>query len=200
MSGLAPPPPRLSAKPRILTLPAGLALVRFYDPRRGDWHTQRPYGPLPDMRFDHHPPPCRLHPDRSVWYAATSLRGAVAEVFGRQGFVDRAAGVRVAKATVRGELRVLDLVGIAARAVGLTQQIAATSDYTTCQQWARAFYEGYRQVQGLRWRGRQSGSLCVMFHDRANREPLAAQSWSITDPAVWPRIARSARECRLTIV
>ena len=193
-------PPRLPPKPRILTLSPGLILVRFYQPRGGDWSTRRRYGPLDDVRFDHHPPPCRMHDRHSVWYAATSFVGAVAEAFGRRGWIDRAARLRMVRAKVQGELRVLDLVGLAARAVGLTQEIAATTDYALCQEWARAIYRLVPGVHGIRWRGRQSGSLCVVLHDRAEMGRLDGESWSIVDPAVWPRVARAARECRLAIV
>lgn len=140
---LGSPPERLPTRPRILDLPVGLKLVRFFDPSRGRWAAHRFYGPLPDMRFDHHTPPCGLHPSRSVWYTAASLRGAVAEVFGRTGILDRGSRVRLVKATVRSQIPVLDLVGFAARAVGLTQEIAATTDYVGCQTWARAFYDQY---------------------------------------------------------
>lgn len=194
------PPPRLPASPRILTLPPGLALFRFFDPDRGSWRARRRYGPIADMRFDHHPPPCRVHVDRSVWYAATSLRGAVAETFGRRGFLDRSAGTRLVAATVRGEVRVVDLVGVAARAVGLSQEISATSDFATCQQWARAFYDQYLETHGVRWRGRQSGSLCVALHDRADMDRLEGRSWPATDPEVWSRVARALRDCRLTVI
>ena len=108
--------------------------------------------------------------------------------------------VRVVLATVRGELRVLDLVGAAARTLGLTQEIAATTDYAACQLWARALYGNYPQAHGIRWRGRQSGSMCVVFHDRAEMDRLEGDSWSVTDPEVWPRIARAARDCRLAIL
>ncbi len=200
MNRLRPPPPRLPSKPRILTLPPGQVLVRIFNPRRGDWSTRRRYGPLADLRFDHHPPPCRLHDRHAVWYAGASLLGAVAEAFGRQGAIDRAADLRMVKARVQGGLRVLDLVGVAARAVGLTQEIAATTDYDLCQQWARAIYQQLPDVHGIRWRGRQSGSLCVVLQNRAEMSRLDGEDWSITDPAVWPRIARAARECRLTII
>jgi hypothetical protein len=152
------------------------------------------------MRFDHHPLPCRLHADYSVWYSARSLRGAVAESFGRQGAIDRSAGIRLVLAKVRQGMPVLDLVGTAARALGLTQEIAATTDYVACQLWARAFYDQYPIIQGLRWRGRQSGSLCVVLNDRAEMTQLEGKSWAITDPLIWPRVARAARDCQLTVV
>ncbi len=199
MTRMASPPLRLPPKPNVLTLPPGLVLVRFYHPKRGDGSTHRRYGPLADMRFDHHPPPCRMHAHHSVWYAAASFIGAVAEAFGRQGSIDKAAGLRVVKAKVRGEIRVLDLVGIAARAVGLTQEIAATTDYVRCQEWARAIYHQVPDVHGVRWRGRQSGSLCIVLHDRAEMNRFESESWAVVDPAVWPRITRAARECRMEI-
>ncbi len=200
MNRLGPPPDRLPPEPRILTLPEGRVLVRFYNSQRGDWSTRRRYGPLADMRFDHHPPPRRLHTLHSAWYAATSLVGAVAEAFGRQGAIDRGADLRVVKARVQGELRLLDLVGLAARAVGLTQEIAATTDYALCQEWVRAIYRQVPDIHGIRWRGRQSGSVCIVLSDRADMERLEGEICAVTDPAVWPRIARAARECRLAIV
>ncbi len=140
-----------------------------------------------------------MHAQHSVWYAAASFAGAVAEAFGRRGLIDKTTGLRVVKAKVRGELQVLDLVGIAARAVGLTQEIAATTDYALCQEWARAIYHQLPDVHGIRWRGRQSGSLCIVLHDRADMDKLDCESWTIVDPAVWPRITRAARECRMKI-
>ncbi len=181
-------------------MPSGLALLRFYNPARGDWATRRVFGSLDDMRFDHHPLPCRLHPDRSIWYSAKSLRGAVAESFGRRGMIERGSTVRLVLAQVRAEIRVIDLVGVAARAFGLTQEIAATNDYAASQQWARALYDHYPQLQGLRWRGRQSGSLCVALTDRAEMDRLEGRSWALADPAIWRRVSRAARDCRLTMV
>lgn len=190
----------MPAEAPVVALPPGLALVRFFSPARGGWATQRAYGPLADMRFDHHPLPCRLHADRSVWYSAESLRGAVAESFGRRGMIERSGIARLVLAKVLTEIRVLDLVGVAARAFGLTQEIAATTDYAACQQWAQAFYDQYPRVDGIRWRGRQSGSLCVALTDRAEMDSLKGQTWALADPAIWRRISRAARDCHLTIV
>lgn len=192
---LPSPPDDLPDRPEILDLPAGLQLVRFFDPSRGPWNAHRFYGPLPDMRFDHHTPPCGVHPHRSVWYTSASLRGAVAEVFGRTGVLDRDSGIRLVKATLLGQISVLDLVGLAARAVGLIQEIAATTDYAQCQAWSRAFYDHYPNVQGVRWRGRQIGSLCVVLNDRAPMSRLSREEFGLSDPEIWPRLARAARDC-----
>lgn len=197
---LAAPPPRLPAKPAIVELKLGLRLLRFFDPGRGPWHTRRSYGPLDAIRFDHHLPPSGPDPERAVWYAATSLRGAVAEAFGRTGIVDRDARTRLVVATVTASIAVLDLVGVAARRAGLTQEIAATTDYDICQAWARAFYEQYLKVQGIRWRGRQAGSISVVLNDRAPMRHLEGRDYALRDPRVWPRVARAAHDCSLTIV
>jgi hypothetical protein len=56
-------------------------------------------------------------------------------------------------------------------------------------------------VEGIHWRGRQAGSLCVVLTDRADMTKLDLLSdLEISEPVVWPRIVRAARECRLRIV
>jgi hypothetical protein len=95
---------------------------------------------------------------------------------------------------------VLDLVGVAPRVFGLDQRIATSRDYPQCQEWARAFYDSYPEICGLRWRGRQAGSICFVLNDRADVTSfIKLQDRDISDPEVWPRIARAARKCRLRI-
>lgn len=196
---LGPPGP-LPAHPSVAVLPPGLRLIRIYGPRRC-WNERRSYGPLPDTRFDHHRPPLAVDPDRSVWYAARALVGAVAETYGKRGFLDRSAGDRVVVARIRKPLRLVDLVGIAARRFGLTQEIAATTDYVLTQEWARALYDSYAQLAGIRWRGRETGSICVVLTDRAPMRNLQRQTdLPVTDPAVWPRMARAAQRCSVRVV
>jgi RES domain len=198
---LPAPPAALRVRPRIFELQTGALLVRFYDPARGPWDQQRSFGPLPEVRFDHHHPPLGEDPDRSIWYASTSLVGAVAEAFGSLGFVDKGAGRRVCVARARLPLHLLDLVGAGPRAFGLDQRLATSREYGRCQEWPRAFYDAYPDVRGLRWRGRQAGSLCCALNDRADMgslDPLADHD--LSNPAVWPRIARAARRCHLPVV
>ncbi len=198
---LPAPPAELPAQPAVHTLRPGVRLVRFYDGGRGPWHQPRAFGPLSDMRFDHHLPPLGDSPDRSVWYASSSLLGALSESFGRLGLVDRAAGRRVAVVRAAAPIPLLDLVGVGARRIGLTQEIAATTDYAGAQAWARACYERYPALHGIRWRGRQAGSICVVLTDRAPRTALGLESdHDLADPAVWPRLARAARSCKLRVV
>jgi RES domain len=153
------------------------------------------------MRFDHHEPPLGSRSDRSVWYAATSLLGAVAEAFGNLGFIDRGCGRRVCLVRLRRPIPVLDLVSAAPRAFGLDQSIATSREYATCQAWSRAFYDAYPQICGLRWRGRQTGTICLALNERTEERSLEALSdHDIGDPEVWPRIARAARRCHLRIL
>jgi hypothetical protein len=191
----------LPGEPRIVELPEGCRLVRFYDPSRGGWQDHRFFGPIRDARFDHQPPPRSDHPTRSVWYASTSLRGAVAEACGRLGFVDRGSGRKIVLARITRSVRVLDLVGVAARRLKLTQEIATTTDYALCQSYARAFYDQYPGIQGIRWRGREAGSINLVLNDRADMAALFPEvDDKIIHPDLWPRIARAARDCRLAIV
>jgi hypothetical protein len=102
---------------------------------------------------------------------------------------------------VRAPIAVLDLVGAAPRAFGLDQRIATSRDYLRCQAWARAFYEAYPTIQGIRWRGRQAGSICLVLNERVNMESLEALvDRDIGEPEIWPRIARAARRCHLFLI
>lgn len=198
---LTAPPDELPADPGLHDLAPDVRLVRFYDPSRGPWKAQRFYGPLSSARFDHHPPPPGEHPTRSVWYASRSLRGAVAEAFGKLGFVDRDGSRSVVVARVVRPIRLLDLVGVAVRKLGLTQEIASTTEYLLCQAWSRAVYDRYPIVQGIRWRGREIGSINVVLNDRVELTSLTAEvDVEIHHPSVWPRVARAARDCRLDVV
>lgn len=183
--------------PPLYELGPGTRLVRFYNSKHGPWDQQRSFGPLPDVRFDHHSPPTA----RSVWYAATSIVGAVAEAFGNQGFIDKSSGRRLCVATPRLRLPLVDLVGVAARAFGLDQRIGTSTDYVRCQEWARAFYDSYPEIQGIRWRGRQTGSICVVLNDRIGRGSLeAVADHDISHPDIWPQISRAARRAHLRII
>lgn len=195
-----PAPSVFPAKPALYELSPGEKLVRFYNPVYGRWDQQRFFGPLSDVRFDHHLPPLAVSPDRSVWYSATSLLGAVAEAFGNRGILDSDSGRRVCVARVRSPLSVLDLAGVAPRRFGLDQRIATSTDYPWCQEWARAFYDRYREIQGLRWRGRQAGTICFVLNDRSAMGFLEAISdHDIAHPDVWHRISRAGRRARLQI-
>jgi hypothetical protein len=104
-------------------------------------------------------------------------------------------------ARVVAPVSLVDLVGVAARRFGLTQQIGTSTDYATTQAWARSLYDGYGELEGLRWRGRQAGSICLVLTDRARMRCLRREDdFAVADPSVWPRIARAAQRCAVRIV
>ncbi len=198
---MPPAASELPENPPVRVVAPGQKLVRFYRPVHGPWDVRRSLGPLSRARFDHHQPPLGDDSERSVWYAARSLVGATAEAFGNLGFVDKGSDRRFAVVRARSPLRLLDLAGTAARAFGLDQRVGTSTAYEICQAWARAFYESYADLQGIHWRGRQAGSLCVVLTDRADISKLeVVTDDEISDPAVWPRVARAARRCRLRIL
>jgi hypothetical protein len=195
------PPSVLRKDPPLRELRRGLKLARFYDPGRGPWDRQRSYGPVKDMRFDHHPLPPGDTSGRSVWYCAKFLVGAVSEAFGNGGFVDKWSGRRVCFVRLRSTLRVLNLTGNDPRAFNLDQQIGTDRSYEVSQAWARAYYESYPEIQGIRWSARQSGSVCVVFNDRAPMSSLELiQDDDISHPLLWPRVARAAVDAYLEIL
>lgn len=136
-----------------------------------------------------------------MWYGSRSLVGAVAESFGKRGFLDASAGDRIVIARVVSPISLIDLVGVKARRFGLAQEVAATGDYSRTQEWARALYDAYPGLAGVRWRGRQAGSICVVLTDRLPRGSLALKlDADVSDPRVWPRVARAARRCGVRII
>lgn len=198
---LPAPSSPLPADAKFVELPRGYRLVRVYDPGQDAWDAHRFYGPIGSGRFDHQPPPTALHPNRSVWYAGNSLRGAVAESFGKLGFLDRDCGRMVVVARVDAPILVLELLGAAVKRLKLTQEIATTTDYPLCQSYARAFYEQFAAIQGIRWRGREIGSVNVVLNDRTEMTALSPEvDEEITQPSIWPRVARAAKACGLDIV
>lgn len=197
------PPADLSGGKRF-TLSKCSYLARFYNPGRGPWNTLRHFGPMEDQRFDHHEPPKGKDKDEGVWYAGLTLKGAVAERFGRHPrIVDGNGPDRVVLLEVAAFVRVFDFVAAAARfaAPGMDQRIGTTTKYAITQQWARAIYQRRVDVAGIRWLGRQAGTINVALTDRADLSRLnVLHDYSIGDPAVWPRIATAATALNLTII
>ena len=189
-------PPDPVPRPKGFTFHPGKRLFRFYDPRRCRWNQGRTYGPIPDQRFDHHlGPKGPSHPE-SVWYSATRLVGAVAEVFGRDGVLDRSCSFRVCRVELTASFEVVDLCAVGPLRLGLDQRICSTLDYKLTQAWAQALYSAYPDFVGIRWSGRMSGSENVILNDRADLGTLNLISdHDISTGAVWGRIARASRSC-----
>jgi hypothetical protein len=199
-----PGPPQPFPSPKTHILQTGKKLIRFYDPQRQSWNAGRFYGPLKDLRFDHHPLPTATHIHESVWYASATLIGAVAESFGRiggSGILDRNCGKRVCVAELSHPFKLADLCGTGPRHMGLDHQICTTREYDRTQEWARAIYFNQPDIVGIRWSGREVGSENVVLTERADLTTLTLLlDKDISDAAVWPRIANAARKCRIKII
>lgn len=173
---------------------------RIYKPTYGAWDTPRQYGPL--FRFDHHDLPPATHPTKSVWYAAESLRGAVAEAFGGTRILDASSAQRYVCASITASPALLSLLSVGPSRIGATHELCATTNYDLTQEWARAIYEDYTSLHGIRWKARNSGSLSIVLNDR---QAVATCMTVILDaplnhPDVWPRLVRAAKDLAFTVI
>ena len=144
-------------------LPAGTLLGRIHaltGERSSTWNRFREYGPT-GSRFDHHPPPPRIHPTRAVLYAAPALpeplghglpvlATCVAECFLERGVIElgRNSPHFVLFRTTRG-LRLLDVAGSPwiSRAGG--NAAISSGLRSTAREWARAIYRHYSGTQAV---------------------------------------------------
>lgn len=174
----APDPSRFPevAKGHVHELPAGLLLGRVHSqagvhPYR--WNQFRSFGPT-TARFDHHRPPPREKPDRSVLYAAPNrpgdtkvLRTCVAECFRDRGSIElnRDAPYFVLFRLTR-PLRLLDMAD--SNWVALAGGNAAISSGPTgvCRDWSRAIWERYAGVQAV------DGMLYTCSNDPSQRSAV----------------------------
>lgn len=156
------------------------------------------------MRFDHHSLPKRNHATDAVWYAAGSLRGAVAEAFGNHPrIIDKLAGRRLCLVEISRPMELLSLYGNGPRLLheALDHRICATNRYELCQKWARTIYDEFPDLDGIRWKGRQLGAETVVLTDRAEFDSLIlVDDYDIAEPEVWPRIAAAALHCNIKVI
>lgn len=147
----------------IRTHPIGTALGRLYfagGPHPSAWNTFRYFGPVPTMRFDHHPPPARDHPALSISYAAPSrsrrnrrldpLVAAVRETFAPSGIIDVTTGAPwFCLWSPSRALRLLDVVdGPWVARVGGNAAIASGAR-RTARAWSRDIHAAYADVDGI---------------------------------------------------
>ncbi len=168
------PPPRRRPNPLFHVLPAGTRLVRLFDPsRRGATAIGfRSYGPL--LRFDHHrgtgDGTPGHDPERSIYYAATTLSSCLVEIFGDAGVVDLDRH-HVASPILRHDLRLLDLRGSGAMRAGTKAAIAKVSDRGLSQAWSRHFYEKtevYGAVDGVVYLNAHNDEEAIALYERAS--------------------------------
>ena len=162
------------------------------------WNGLRTFGPI--LRFDHHPRPRDEHPDYGIWYGASSPRGALAEAFQSARVIDRhygdpyLTGVRCLR-----PLRLLDVSGIDGGAwatrVGGNHALDSAAHGRT-QHWARSIHRAHADLDGLMYRGRFAGSVCIALVERVEDAfPVRPElSLPLTHPALAGPIDTAGRQ------
>lgn len=160
------------------------------------WDAHRTWGPV--LRFDQHPLPVGDHPKHGIWYGAGDPRGALAEVFQETRVIDRHAdakyltGLRFTRA-----LRLLDVGGVG-EGVWITRaggnHALDSAPHSRSQEWARAIYAAFDDVDGIAYRGRFAGGVCVALFERtADAFPAnPIVSLPLSHPGLEGRIATAA--------
>jgi hypothetical protein len=148
-----PPAPHLLAdvEPDLYVVLARTELWRIYGrggPHPRAWNTFRAYGPVKNMRFDHHAEPVEEQ-DRKVLYGASRIPICVAEFFQRDRTIDRYRGEPwLVGFTVTRDVTLLNLHGPwptrAGASMAINSGIRARS-----RRWSRAIYEAYPDAEGL---------------------------------------------------
>ncbi|WP_243622805.1 RES family NAD+ phosphorylase [Rhodococcus sp. ARC_M6] len=145
------------------------------------WNGFRGYGPL--LRFDHHPRPKADHAEFSIWYGASSPRGAFAEVFQGTRVIDRVDGAPYLSAVALDRpLELLDVGGFSGGTWPIRlgcNRMLDSGPHLRVQSWARAIHREYVNVDGIAYRGRFSGELCVALFERAADAFLSAPTMSL---------------------
>lgn len=151
------------------------------------WGTLREYGPVPDQRWDPHPSPAMEHPGCGVLYAATSIQGAIGEVFQKTRRVDVVSAAPVMLAwTPSRALELLDL-GPGSRWLIRNRGAAALAHgpIEGCQQWAAAIHTHFPDLDGLWVPSTMYGTNAVLFQRSVGTFPSAPDAERpLRDPAM----------------
>ena len=158
-------------------LPAGTPIARIHRLAGGyatAWNELRRDGPTTTSRFDHHPPPARVHATHSIaylTYGKTQFLGALAEAFQRRGGgvrpidrVDNSPAVTLFE--LADEIALLNLdSGWVTRAGG--NQAITSGARGRAREWARAIYAEHDDVMGLAYRSSVwARGRCIALWDR----------------------------------
>lgn len=199
---LALPPPARAPKPGYASLSPATDLTRIYNP---DW-----LGPIqfsgfgPRHRFDHHresPKGPAADGDRRTYYAADDLKGCVVEVFGDTGVIVvgtlRAALVRPTRV-----IRLLDLRGDGALAVGSVAALGSVPDRAISQAWARWFYEHPAEVgavDGIAYYNAHNADPAYGLFERAGDALECLGHLPLADSALRVPLRKIAAECNMIV-
>ncbi|MDI9979255.1 RES family NAD+ phosphorylase [Rhodococcus sp. IEGM 1307] len=167
------------------------------------WNGLRTFGPI--LRFDHHPLPRAQRPGYGIWYGAVSPRGGLAEAFQSARVIDRhrgdpyLTGLRFTR-----PLRLLDVSGIGEGAwvtrVGGNHALDSAAHGRT-QHWARTIHQAHDDLDGIAYRGRFAGGVCIAITERAADAfpALPALSLPLSHPGLSGPIDSAAHQLGYTI-
>lgn len=172
------------------------------------WDEFRTFGPVPNGRFDHH---VASDPDRAIWYGALSetaggrkadaLLGAIAETYGDTHVIDRSVSGRSAVlCQADGPLRLLRLDSSWLSAARGNAAIYA-DDRAMAQQWARAIYDHYPDLDGLYFpSSNHPPSACVAVWERAPSLTAPGLLRRLDHPGLLPHLTTISDELGWPIV
>jgi hypothetical protein len=180
-------------------------LFRLYDPTRFGATALlfRHFGPL--SRFDHHRSAAAPadDPDRGIIYAARSLHGCLAEIFGDTRIV-QVDDWEIARLTVTRDFTLLDLRGPNAMKAGTVAAVCKDSNREYSQAWSRFFYETvytYGTLDGLVWGNAHNDEDAMAFYERCQNDIQsgAADSYPLRDDALRVDVHESAAAANMFV-
>lgn len=196
----------------LLIVRAGTVAVRIHalaGPHPYEWNALRHFGPT-RSRFDHHPPPQRVHHQRGVAYVtagAEAFVAAVGETFqdegGGVGPIDRSVHARAATVfDTAADLTLLNLdAGWVTRAGG--NQAIRSGRRSRSREWARAIYAEFPYIQGLAYSSSVWGPgqcIAVWERGRTSFPPDPAASRLLADPALDDALAAAANDLGTVLI
>lgn len=166
------------------------------------WDGFRSFGPT-SSRFDHHPPPPKVHSRRRIAYGSIgddAFTTVIAEYFqdasGGVAPIDRHRGTPAVSAfRLAGPIRLLDLrSGWLTRAGG--NQAIASGPRWRAREWAQVIHRVHGDIDGLVWASSVwAPGECVALWERAQRAMPAEPELHrlLRDPALDLPLAHAAR-------
>lgn len=175
-----PEPPDAKAlaaiPPEIIVLAVETEVWRVYFRGGGHptlWSQFRSFGPT-NSRFDHQPPPPRVHADRSILYAAQSGVTAIAEVFQAARVIDRHKGDPwLVACRLARDVKLLDLTRAWPTRAGASMNINS-GPRPRARKWSLRIYDAYPQIQGLYYASSMYGNApsLALYERAASAIPL----------------------------
>ena len=183
--------------PDITSLPRGTVLWRIYyrgGAHPGAWNQFRHWGPVSNVRFDHHSSPPR-HQVRGILYGGLRVYTCFAEVFQETRTIERSrnrpwlAGFQLTRS-----VSLLDLTGTWPTRAGASMAINSGRP-DRARAWSLRVYEDYPTVEGLYYPSSMDANRPTLaLYERAQNalpaRPVFARA--LADPALNRAVVKAA--------